>query len=235
MTPVDPVPDTVLVIAPHPDDEVLGCGGTIAAWSAAGATVVVLTVCSDLPPLYREGLAAEIEAEAREAHRVLGVAHSEFLDLPSVEVARLPVAELNGGVERCARELRPDVVLAPFPDRHVDHRAVFDAAMVAARPVGPGTDIGLVALYETVSETFWNAPGAEPTFAPTWFVDIGDTLRAKLDAFACFRSQLQEHPGPRTLEALEALAVFRGSQQSMRAAEAFQVVRMSTRGRWPRR
>lgn len=235
MTFTTGIPERVLVIAPHPDDEVLGCGGTTAALAAAGSTVVVLTVSSDLPPLYPAGLAATVEAEARAAHRVLGVAHSEFLHLPSVELSRMPVAQLNGGVDRVVSEFCPDLVLAPFPDRHVDHRAVFDAAMVATRPIGAGADIGLVALYETVSETFWNAPGAEPAFAPTWFVDISTTLRAKLDAFACFRSQLQEHPGPRTLEALESLAGFRGSQQSMRFAEAFQIVRMSSPGFGPRR
>lgn len=225
----------VLVIAPHPDDEVLGCGGTIARLTDQGIPVTVLVVSADLPPLYPADVRGRVHQEALAAHAVLGVTDSEFLDFPSVELSRMSVAELTGGIQRVVDRLEPATVLIPFPDRHVDHRAVFDAGMVATRPVGAGTGIAMVAMYETISETFWNAPGAEPTFAPTWFVDIGDTLRTKLDAFACFRSQLQEHPGPRTLEALDALAVFRGSQQSMRAAEAFQVVRMSTRGRWPRR
>lgn len=214
-----------LVIAPHPDDEVLGAGGTIARLADEGWKVVVAAVCSDLPPLYDEGVAEQVEQEAREAHAVLGVAVSEFLHLPSVEVSRGSVAALNGPLQMLVERYQPRLALIPFPDRHVDHRAVFDAAMVVTRPVGAGRNLEMVAMYETVSETFWNAPGAEPTFTPSWHVDISDHLGRKLEAFSKFRSQLQEEPGPRSLRALEALAAFRGSQVVMRSAEAFQVVR----------
>lgn len=221
-------PERVLVIAPHPDDEVLGCGGSIARFAAQGAQVTVVAVCADLPPLYGPDVAPTVEREARAAHAVLGVHESVFLDLPSVEVSRGSVAALNGPLQAVLDRVAPDLVLIPFPDRHVDHKAVFDAGMVVTRPLGVGRGIGMVALYETVSETYWNAPGAEPSFVPTWTVDITDTLRHKLEAFATFESQLQEAPGPRSLEALEALARFRGSQVSLPYAESFQVVRLTT-------
>lgn len=217
-----------LVIAPHPDDEVLGCGATIARLAEEGAEVTVVAACADLPPLYSAEVAPQVEAEARRAHALLGVQHSVFLDLPSVEVSRGPVAALNGGLQRVVDEVEPELVLAPFPDRHVDHRAVFDAAMVATRPIGAGRGIRTVALYETVSETFWNAPGAEPAFVPTWTVDVTATIDRKLEAFACFESQLQEFPAPRSVDALRALALFRGSQSAMPYAEGFQVVRMTS-------
>lgn len=217
-----------LVIAPHPDDEVLGAGGTIARLVDAGVSVTVVAACSDLPPLYPADVAPAVEREARAAHEVLGVAESIFLDLPSVEVSRGPVAALNGPLQEVVDRVRPSIVLIPFPDRHVDHRAVFDAAMVATRPIGAGRDITLVAMYETISETFWNAPGAEPVFAPTWNVDIAATLARKVEAFSRFESQLQAFPGPRSVEALEALALFRGSQAGLPHAESFQVVRLVT-------
>lgn len=222
-----------LVIAPHPDDEVLGAGGTIARLAAEGWDVTVVAVCADLPPLYAADVAPQVEEEARVAHRVLGVSRSVFLDLPSVEVSRGSVAELNGALQGVLDEVRPQLALIPFPDRHVDHRAVFDASMVVTRPIGAGSALRTVAMYETVSETFWNAPGAEPAFAPTWHVDISDTMSAKTEAFSCFASQLQESPGPRSLHALEGLAAFRGSQVGMRAAEAFQVVRSLSRAGEP--
>lgn len=218
-----------LVIAPHPDDEVLGCGGTIARLARAGYEVTVLIACADLPPLYPAYVSAMVEKEARAAHARLGVRESVFLNLASVELSRGPVTALNAPMQDVVDRLRPDVVLIPFPDRHVDHKAVFDAAMVATRPVGVGEGIGLVAMYETISETFWNAPGAEPTFTPSWNVDITATLVQKSTAFCEFASQRQEFPAPRSVEALEALALFRGSQASMPYAEAFQIVRMNFR------
>lgn len=219
---------TALVIAPHPDDEVLGAGGTIARLTDAGVAVTVVSICSDLPPLYPEGLAAEIEAEARAAHALLGVSESVFLGLPSVEVSVGSVAALNGPLQEVVDRVRPSIVLAPFPDRHVDHKAAFEASMVVTRPRGTGTGIAVVALYETVSETFWNAPGAEPQFSPSWNVDVTDTWRRKIEAFALYESQQQPFPGPRSHEALESLAILRGSQAGMPYAESFQIVRMST-------
>lgn len=217
-----------LVIAPHPDDEVLGAGGTIARLARAGVEVTVVAVCSDLPPLYSADVAPTVEREARAAHRTLGVTESVFLDLPSVEVSRGSVAQLNGGVQAVVDRVRPSIVLIPFPDRHVDHKAVFDAGMVVTRPIGSGREIAMVAMYEAISETHWNAPGAEPVFTPSWNVDISDTLAAKTEAFACFASQVQPFPGPRSVESLEALALFRGSQAGLPYAEAFQIVRMTT-------
>lgn len=219
-----------LVIAPHPDDEVLGAGGTIARLAADGVEVTVVAVCADLPPLYSSDVAPLVESEARRAHAVLGVHESVFLNLPSVEISRGSVAQLNGGLQAVVDRVRPSTVLMPFPDRHVDHRTVFDAAMVVTRPVGVGRDIRTVAMYETVSETFWNAPGAEPAFVPTWTVDITDTIQRKTEAFRCFASQMQPFPEPRSPEALEALALFRGSQAALAYAEAFQIVRCRTAG-----
>ncbi|MFB6394243.1 PIG-L deacetylase family protein [Polymorphospora lycopeni] len=215
----------VLVIAPHPDDECLGAGGTIAGLADDGARITVLTVGGHLPPLYPPGVHEEAVADARRAHRILGVTESVFLDFPAVVLARYPVATLNGAVQEVVDATRPRIVLIPFPDRHVDHRAVFEAAMVATRPVRAGRDTTMVAMYETLSETYWNAPGAEPTFSPTWTVDISATIDRKTRALAEYRAQVSEFPGPRSTEAARALALFRGSQSSVPYAEAFQIAR----------
>lgn len=218
-----------LVIAPHPDDEVLGAGGTMAALSAYGCEVHVLVASQDKPPLYPADTAGLIRAEAKRAHKLLDVTSTEILPHASVELARMSVAELNSGIQRAVDRLRPDLVLAPFPDRHLDHKAVFEAAMVAARPLGAGAGISAVALYETISETHWNTPHIEADFAPDWFVDVSDHIDAKLSSFASYASQVQAYPGPRSLRALEALAIFRGSQVNLEFAEAFHTVRRITR------
>jgi LmbE family N-acetylglucosaminyl deacetylase len=153
------------------------------------------------------------------------VEESVFLDLPAVLLSQFPVAELNGAIQEFVDTRRPMIVFLPFPDRHVDHRAVFEAGMVATRPIRAGRDITMVALYETLSETFWNAPGAEPAFAPSWTTDISPTIDRKIRAMAEYQSEVTPMPGPRSLEAVRALAVFRGSQSGFTHGEAFQIAR----------
>jgi LmbE family N-acetylglucosaminyl deacetylase len=217
----------LLVIAPHPDDETLGAGGTIARCAAAGLPVTILTVAAHMPPLYSEAVHRQTVSEARKAHGLLGASDSRFLDFPAVFVRDKPVAELNGAIAAVVAEVAPRIVLCPYPDRHVDHRAIFDAAMVASRPVGPGVGIGLVAAFETLSETHWNAPHIEPNFTPNWVVDISETIERKMAALACYESQIPPFPGARSLEAARALALFRGTQAGFAYGEGFHVIRMT--------
>jgi N-acetylglucosamine malate deacetylase 1 len=217
----------VLVVAPHPDDETLGAGGTIAKYAAAGDAVTVLTVAGHLPPLYEESVYSTTLCEAKEAHRMLGVSESIFLDIPATTLGLLRTHELNGRIETVFQKVQPHVVLLAYPDRHVDHRIIFDSTLVAARPVR-GSQITMLAAYETLSETHWNAPHIEPTFTPNWVVDISAHVETKLEALACYKSQIGEFPGPRSLEAAKALATFRGTQAGFAAGEGFHVIRMLT-------
>ncbi|WP_024806311.1 PIG-L deacetylase family protein [Nocardia sp. BMG51109] len=217
----------VVVVAPHTDDECLGAGGTIALFARAGAAVTVVTVCSELEPQFAAGDRLMIQREAQHAHQVLGVHESIFFDYPTTAVNQVPVAELNGRMQRVMDEIRPEVVLLPFPDRHIDHRVVFESAVVATRPYRNGREIRLTAMYETISETYWNVPGAEPGFTPHWTVDITESMHTKLDAFGEMPSRNTELPGPRTPEALSGLARFRGSQAGCAYGETFQFVRTS--------
>jgi LmbE family N-acetylglucosaminyl deacetylase len=217
----------VVVVAPHSDDEVLGAGGTIAAFARAGATVTVVTVCTEYEPIFPAGSAELTQAEAKRAHKLLGVSESIFFDYSAVELNQVPVAELNGRMQQVMDGINPEIVFLPFPDRHIDHRIVCEATVVATRPYRKGRQIRLTAMYETISETFWNVPGTEPTFSPHWTVDISDTIEAKLAAFGEMPSRHVHFPGPRSIEALDALAKFRGSQASCGYGEAFQLVRTS--------
>jgi LmbE family N-acetylglucosaminyl deacetylase len=218
----------MLVVAPHPDDEILGVGGTMARFTQAGGQLTILTVAAHMPPLFTEAVHRQTVAEARKAHACVGANESIFLDNPAVLLGDIPVPDFNRLILDVVNRIRPHILLLPYYDRHIDHRIIFDAVMVAARPVGSGKHIQLVAAYETLSETHWNAPHLEPNFTPNWVVDISDTIETKLQAMACYESQVHRFPEPRSIEALRALALFRGSQAGFGYGEAFHIIRMTT-------
>jgi N-acetylglucosamine malate deacetylase 1 len=215
----------VLVIAPHPDDETIGAGGTIAKYSSKGANVFVIIVSGHLPPLYNRREYDITVSEACFAFEHLGVKNSEFLEIPATMIDDQPRHKVNGAIQKIVNDFCPHIVLCPYPDRHVDHRYVFDSAMVATRPVGVGKNIEIVAAYETLSETHWNAPHIEPNFTPNWVVDITENIDNKLKALECYKSQISDFPGPRSLEAIESLAKFRGTQAGFSYGEGFHIIR----------
>ena len=220
-------PPTRLVLAPHPDDEVLGVGGAMARWAMEGRPALVAVVTRGRPPLYPAEAEARCREEARAAHRRLGV-EARFLDLPAAELDSLAHRELNRSLDELIRSIAPDELYLPFPgDLHLDHQLVFHSALVSARPGRDGSPRGIYA-YETLSETNWNAPFLTPSFVPNHFVDITGTLDAKLEAMALYRSQLQPAPHERSLAALRALATLRGATVGLGAAEAFITLRTVT-------
>ena len=216
---------TALVIAPHPDDEVLGVGGTIARLAGQGSHVHVAILTRGTPPRFTEELIERVRREATEAHRVLGVTNSHYCDFPAAELDQIPHADLNGRVAALVADVSPDTLFIPFfGDIHLDHQLAFTSAMVAARPIGAHAPRRILA-YETLSETNWFAPGITPMFAPTVFIDIGDTLETKLKAFATYQSQVKTFPNERSEHAIRALAQLRGATVCRPAAEAFMLIR----------
>jgi LmbE family N-acetylglucosaminyl deacetylase len=215
----------ILVIATHPDDEVLGCGGTIARHAARGDRVEVLVVTRGAPDLYSDDQVKQLRKELESAHAVLGITAAHFLDFPAPRLDVVPSHELADSIGAKVAMIHPDALYIPHRgDLHSDHRCVFQAALVAARPIGPRI-VRRLASYETLSETEWSAPAAEDAFLPSVFVDISRQLEQKRKAMAAYRSQLREFPHPRSLEAVECLARLRGSTAGVAAAEAFQLIR----------
>lgn len=216
----------VLIVAPHPDDEVLGAGGTMARLADAGAEVHVAIVTTGRAPRFSPEQARTVRAEAEAAHRALGVARTHYLDCPAAELGQMPHADLNAAIGGLVRAVDPVTILAPHPgDIHLDHQLCFLSALVAARPHQPHYPRRVLA-YETLSETNWNAPYLTPAFQPNLFVDISATLDRKLEAFALFASQQREAPHERSVPALRALATLRGATVHRAAAEAFVTVRL---------
>ena len=215
----------ILVVAPHPDDETLGVGGTIAKYSSLGYEVFVLIVSGHLPPIYSQEDYDKTVSEARMAFKKLGVSDSVFLEIPATTIGDLDLHEFNSMVAKIVNKFNPKIVFCPYPDRHIDHRLVFDSVMVATRPIGVGLDIEIVAAYETLSETHWNAPHIEPNFTPNWIIDISDFIDIKIQALGCYKSQISDFPGPRSIEAVKSLANFRGTQAGFAYGEAVHIIR----------
>jgi LmbE family N-acetylglucosaminyl deacetylase len=215
----------ILVIATHPDDEVLGCGGTIARHASRGDRVDVLVVTRGAPDLYSDEQVGRLRKELEAAHAILGVSAVHFLDFPAPRLDLVPAHELADSIGAQLAAIRPATVYIPHRvDLHSDHRCVFGAALVAARPIDSPVVRRLLS-YETLSETEWAAPVAEDAFLPSVFIDIGAYLEQKQQALAAYRSQLKEFPHPRSLQAVECLARLRGSTAGVPAAEAFQLIR----------
>jgi LmbE family N-acetylglucosaminyl deacetylase len=221
----------VLVVAPHADDEALGVGGTIARYAAEGHDVVVAIMTGYGPernwPGITQAMINDIRAEAKQAHAILGVRETIFRDIPTVIVEAEPLWKINEIAGDVLKEIAPDVLYVPFSyDLHRDHRAISHSFEVAYRPSSAvGRRIKEVYMYETVSETHWAPAYIDTNYSPNVWVDIQAYLPKKLDALRCFKSQMRPAPDARSLEAVEALATWRGSQMSMHAAEAFLLVR----------
>lgn len=215
----------VLIISPHPDDETLGLGGSIAKFISEGNDVFILTISGHLPPLYSEEDFEITLGEAKSAFNVLGVKNFDFLKIPATMVKDYPLHELNNSISKVFNFFNPTHVFIPFPDRHIDHRVIFDSSLVLCRPIGFGKNIEMVCAYETLSETHWNAPYIEPNFVPNLVINVDKFIDQKIEALRCYKSQISEEGGPRSVDALKALSKFRGSQSGFNYGEAFNILR----------
>lgn len=211
----------VLVFAPHNDDETIGVGGTIAKLAMAGNKITVCEVTSGPPT----PIAIKVLEEAKEAHAVLGVAESIFLELPVVDLHLTPTREKNKPFIELVKKVNPDIAFIPHHgDLHTDHAATAESAMVALRPMNAPW-LKAIYAYETLSESEWNVPNGLNAFIPNTWCDITNTMDIKLKAMACYKTQLREFPHPRSLEAIEAQAKVRGSTVCVERAEAFIQIR----------
>ncbi len=215
---------SVLVIAAHPDDEVLGCGGTVALHARAGDEVTAVIACEGESLRYGPGGVGQSE-HSRRAAEMLGLKESRRLGFPDQRLDTLTLLDLIAPLERAVREVRPAVVYCQFGgDANRDHELLFRAALVATRPLEPF--IEAVYAFDTASSTEWGYPRS---FVPDTWVDISTTLEQKLCAMACYESEVRPYPHPRSLEALRHRAQAWGNQCCMEAAEVFMTVRRTLR------
>jgi len=218
----------ILIIAPHPDDEVLGCGGIIAKNAAKGNDVYVVIVTNayvGAPEMFTEKGTEKVRIEARNSHEFLGVKETFFLDFPAPRLDTIPSYKLSIALLEIINKLGIDTLYIPHRgDIHKDHRVTFEAALVAARPIN-NCPVNTIYAYETVSETEWAAPFGDDVFIPTVFEDITPYIEKKKKAFTYFTAQERKFPHPRSLQNLEYLSKLRGATVGFNNAEAFMLVR----------
>ena len=222
---------SVLIIAAHPDDEILGCGGTIARHSKLGDNVAVLIMADGVSSRSGEttqSFTKDLEDRqqcAKRANSILGVNDLRLLSYPDNRMDSIALLDVVRDIERELNQRNPSIVYTHHAgDVNIDHSIIHDAVLVACRPQ-PSSPVRSLLFFEIPSSTEWRPPASKPPFAPNWFIDISETLNLKLEALAAYAAELREFPHARSLSAVGHLARWRGASVGLRAAEAFELGR----------
>jgi LmbE family N-acetylglucosaminyl deacetylase len=216
---------TILIVAPHALDEVLGCGGTIALQAASGARVCILVLCGD----GKNDLDANRRIAAGKAAALLGAEPPRFAGFPENQSDTVPLGRIVDSIERTVTELKPSTVYVSHGGNlNIDHQMAFRATATALRPV-PGSSVTELFSYEIASSTDWAPPGMGDMFRPNRFVDIASVLPLKLEAIGLYAFDMRDEPHARSMKSLENLAYARGATVGIAAAEAFGVMRTIVR------
>ena len=220
--------NTVIVIAAHPDDEVLGCGGTIAKHVHDGDEVHVLILAEGMTSRDdtrdrngREKDISKLKDMANEAHKILGTNSIKLLDFPDNRMDSVDLLDVIKVIENEINEIKPEIIYTHhFGDLNIDHRITNQAVFTACRPE-PGSIVKKLYCFEVASSTEWQAPMKETSFIPNTFVDISNTLNKKLLALKAYDLEMKEWPHSRSIKSVEHLAHWRGGSVGFEAAEAF--------------
>ncbi len=221
----------VLAVAAHPDDEVLGCGGTLALLAQEGHETAVTILGEGVTSRYQtreaadEKLLRSLQTQSKEVAEMLGAREVRLHNLPDNRFDTMPLLEVVKLVEGDISDSRPDVVYTHSGgDLNIDHRITHQAVLTATRPLA-GQRVKEVYAFEVPSSTEWSFQGVGEPFRPNVFRDISSTLKLKLKALSTYESEVRAFPHPRSLEAIEAIAKRWGSTAGCAAAEAFELIR----------
>ena len=221
---------SMLIFAAHPDDEVLGCGGTIAKQADEGAIIHVAFLADGVFSRAVDQVKMQEElrirrAAAQKACEILGVKSVSFGDFPDNRMDTVPLLDITKALEELIAVHQPEVVFTHHAgDVNIDHRRMHEATVTACRPQR-GHPVKTLLCFEVPSSTEWQLPGSAPVFAPNWFVDISYTLDRKFAALDAYAAELRDWPHPRSRQGVEHLARWRGATVGVDAAEAFMLGR----------
>jgi LmbE family N-acetylglucosaminyl deacetylase len=215
----------VLVIAPHPDDETLGCGGTLLKHLAAGDSVSWVIVTKAYEPRWPSDVIERREQEIEQVSDAYGFARRFRLTFPAARLDTVPLEELLHSINEIVAEVKPEwIYTVNAGDIHSDHRVVFEATMSAVKSFA-SSGVQRLLSYETISSTDAMPPGATTVFVPNVYCDITPYLERKLEIMSLYRGEVHPYPMPRALESIRALARFRGATVATEYAEAFMLLR----------
>ncbi len=216
----------VIVISAHPDDEVLGVGGTLIKHRNKGDKLywIVTTNISENKGFSKEQVALR-QQEIKQVEKKLGIKETFLLNYPTMELTMSSLVSMVPRISKIFNTVCPNVVYClNRSDAHSDHRITFDAVMACTKSFRYPF-IEKVLMYECISETEFAPALPEKIFLPNYFVDISDSFQEKLEIMKIYNSELGEHPFPRSLKNIEALAIFRGASVGVEYAEAFQLLK----------
>lgn len=220
-----------LVIAAHPDDEVLGCGGTITRLVREGNEVHIVILANGLTSRakFEESKSPELlkqhHQRAQQAGSLMGASSVQVLGFPDQKLDAMPLLEITQAIEREIERIQPDTIFTQHGgDLNQDHVLTYRATLTATRPMAGGC-VRCVYAYEVPSSTEWSFQRFAPHFQPSVFFDIADTLEVKIAAMQVYESEVRDFPHPRSPRALQAIAHRWGSVVGLDAAEAFELVR----------
>ena len=226
-----PAPSSILIVAAHPDDEVLGCGGTMARLAREGHEVRIAILAEGMSSRYPQREDADqqqlrhLHARAQQAADKVGAKELVLCKLPDNRLDTVPLLDVVKLVEELVTRFRPEVIYTHHPgDLNVDHGVVHRAVLTATRPLA-GQCVREIYAFEVPSSTEWAFHRLEPSFRPNVFVDITATLETKIEALACYDTETRKFPHPRSAEALRAIATRWGSAAGLVAVEAFELIR----------
>ncbi len=215
----------ILILSPHADDEILGCGGFISKYSSLKHHVSVLILTNankGAPEIYSPEQIKKIRNEAKQANILIGTKKLYFENLPALNLMKLPLYKISNIIDKYIKNVNPEIILIPSGnDIHDDHKVIFKAAKVSIRP-NKKSKLKKILSYEVLSETEWNEN--EKSFNPNYFLSLNKSdINKKVKAFLKYKSQVKKFPHPRSKEAIVNLSKVRGSQVFMKYAEAFKV------------
>tara|TARA_B100001250_G_C19806944_1_gene793791 strand:+ start:1453 stop:2136 length:684 start_codon:yes stop_codon:yes gene_type:complete len=221
-----------LIIAAHPDDEVLGCGGSMVKWAKLGHDVHVLIMGEGVTSRDKErnrgarrNDITQLGVSAQKAGKILMNKSVELLDYPDNRMDSVDIIDVVKSIEYHIEKLKPDeVVTHHLGDLNIDHQIIHQAVMTACRPTY-GNTVKRILSFEVPSSTEWQSVTSGNSFRPNWFENVSESLDLKIEALKVYQSEIREWPHPRSLKAVEHLARWRGATVGCDAAEAFMLNR----------
>jgi N-acetylglucosamine malate deacetylase 1 len=218
--------DKIIVIATHPDDETYGAGGSLLRFKSEGAEIYWLII-TNVHTAYgwSEEVVVNRQEEIKNVSKAFPFDGVYNLNLPTIKLDEIPRGNIISSISKVFNEIKPSHIILPFyGDPHSDHRIAFECTFACTKSFRYPF-IKNIWMMEVLSETDFSLPGMQNTFQPNIFVDVSNQLEAKIDILKIFKSELGEHPFPRSIENIKAIATTRGAQAGFIYAEAFMNVK----------
>ena len=215
--------NNVIVIAAHPDDEVLGCGGTIYKHTSEGDNVTIVFISDGESSRVIKKNSIEVRYNAaRKASNILGCGEPIFLNLSDNRLDTYPLLEIIKKIEKVIFNVKPNIVYTHYyNDLNIDHQITCKSVLTACRPL-PNSSIHTILFFETPSSTEWGE--TKDIFIPQKFVNISDFVKIKKKALSVYKNEMREYPHPRSLQAIEAIDSFRGATAGYKSAEIYRKI-----------